>query len=108
MKGKPVPKGYFIAHIDINDADAYKNYVAANAKPFKEFGAKFLVRAGQHEVVEGQSRSRHVILEFESYQRALDCYNSPDYQHAISLRQPASDGDVIIIEGYDGPQPGHN
>lgn len=101
-----MPKGYMIAHVDITDPGAYKNYVAANAKPFAEFGARFLARGGEHQIVEGQSRSRHVILEFASYQVALDCYNSPDYQHATTIRKDASNGDVIIVEGYEGVQPG--
>ena len=46
-----------------------------------------------------------MVLEFPSYQAALDCYRSPEYQKAIALRQPVSVGDVVIIEGYEGPQP---
>jgi uncharacterized protein (DUF1330 family) len=47
-----------------------------------------------------------VVLEFPSYQAALDCYNSPEYAKAKALRVAASVGDVVIIEGYDGAQPG--
>lgn len=100
-----MPKGYWIAHVDIADMEQYKQYVAANAKPFALFGAKFLVRAGQHQTPEGSTRSRSVVIEFPSYQAAQDCYHSPEYQAAIGLRQPCSTGDVVIIEGYDGPQP---
>ncbi len=65
-----------------------------------------MVRGGSHENPEGGKRQRNVVIEFDSYQKALDCYNSPAYQAAIRLRTDVSDGDVIIIEGYDGPQPG--
>jgi uncharacterized protein (DUF1330 family) len=99
-------KGYWIAHVDVSDPEQYKLYAAANAAPFKEFGARFMVRGGTNETKEGSLRSRHVVLEFPSYQAALDCYRSPGYQHAISLRKPASVADVVVIEGYDGPQPG--
>jgi uncharacterized protein (DUF1330 family) len=99
-------KGYWVARVDVSDMDQYKLYVAANAKPFAEFGAKFLVRSGQFETPEGSSRSRNVVIEFPSYQAALDCYRSPGYQAAIKLRQQASTGDIVIIEGYEGPQPG--
>lgn len=101
-----MPKGYWIARIDVTDLEQYKKYVAANALPFANYGAKFLVRAGAFETAEGSSRSRNVVIEFPSYQAARDCYQSPEYQEAIKLRQPASSGDVVIIEGYDGPQPG--
>jgi uncharacterized protein (DUF1330 family) len=99
-------KGYWIARVDVDDLEQYKRYVAANAAPFKQFGARFLVRAGRFENPEGTSRSRNVVLEFPSYQMALDCWHSPEYQAALKLRQPVSTSDLVIIEGYDGPQPG--
>jgi len=98
-------KGYWIARVDVADAEKYKAYVAANAAPFKAHGARFLVRAGRFENPEGASRTRNVVLEFPSYQAALDCWKSPDYQDAIKLRVAVSTIDLVIIEGYDGPQP---
>jgi uncharacterized protein (DUF1330 family) len=100
-----MPKGYWIARVDVDDAGKYKAYVEANAGPFKRFGARFLVRAGRFENPEGTSRSRNVVIEFPSYQAALDCWNSPAYQAARKLRLPVSAIDLVIIEGYEGPQP---
>lgn len=100
-----MPKGYWIARIDVHDAEGYKEYVAQNGAVFNKFGARFLVRGGRHVPKEGSSRSRNVVLEFKDYETALACYNSPEYQSAIKLRTPHSAGDVIVIEGYDGPQP---
>ncbi|MES2126452.1 MAG: DUF1330 domain-containing protein [Pseudomonadota bacterium] len=98
-------KGYWIVRVDITDFDQYKAYIAANAEPLHEFGGRFLVRAGQYECVEGESRARNAVIEFPSYQAARDCWHSPGYQAAIKLRQPVSTIDFVIIEGYDGPQP---
>ncbi|WP_035059724.1 DUF1330 domain-containing protein [Andreprevotia chitinilytica] len=100
-----MPKGYWIVRVDIADQEQYKAYVAANAEPLKQYGARFLVRAGQFEITEGTSRARHAVVEFPSYQAALDCWHSPAYQEAIKLRAPVSTLDMVIIEGYDGPQP---
>jgi uncharacterized protein (DUF1330 family) len=100
-----MPKGYWIARVDVTDAEQYKAYVAANAGPFKAFGARFLVRAGRFENPEGSCRTRNVVIEFPSYQAALDCWQSPEYQAALQLRLAASSIDLVIIEGYDGPQP---
>lgn len=100
-----MPKGYWIVRLDVADPERYKAYVAANAEPFRKYGARFLVRGGQFETPEGSSRARNVVLEFSSYQTALDCWKSPEYQAAIALRQPVSTADVVIIEGYEGPQP---
>lgn len=99
-----MPKGYWIARVDVEDAEQYKKYVAANARPFADFGARFIVRGAPFENPEGGSRARNVVIEFPSYQAALDCYRSPGYQAAIDLRRSAGSCDIIIIEGYDGPQ----
>lgn len=99
-------RGYWIGRVDIADPEAYKAYVAANAEPFRKYGARFLVRAGQFRNPEGTSRSRNVVIEFPSYQAALDCWHSPEYQAAAALRTPVSTLDLVIVEGYDGPQPG--
>lgn len=98
-------KGYWIGRLDVSDMEQYKLYVAANALPFQKYGARFLVRGGSFKNPEGESRSRNVVLEFPSYQAALDCWHSPEYQAAIKLRESVSAIDLVIIEGYDGPQP---
>ena len=53
--------------------------------------------------MEGQSRSRNVVIEFPDYATALACYQSPEYQANIKVRQPHSIADLIIIEGHDSP-----
>jgi len=98
-------KGYWVASIDVTDMDGYKAYVVANAEPFRQYGAKFLIRAGKLEPVEGNLRSRVVVIEFPSYQAALDCYHSPEYQKAKALRMGKGVGEIVVVEGYDGPQP---
>jgi uncharacterized protein (DUF1330 family) len=100
-----MPKGYWIVRVDIADPEKYKAYIAANAEPLRKYGARFLVRGGAFENVEGGSRSRNAVIEFPSYQAALECWKSPGYQQAIKLRAPVSTIDLIVIEGYDGPQP---
>ena len=99
-------KGYWIARVDVSDPEAYKSYIAANAEPFARFGARFVVRGGQYEAVEGQARARNIVLEFPTIQAARDCWNDPAYQAAKALRSATSVAEIIIIEGYDGPQPG--
>ena len=94
-------KGYWVARVDVTDPERYKAYVAANAEPFAEYGARFLVRGGAFENPEGRSRARNVVLEFATYDTALACYRSPAYQRAVALRKPASEADLVIVEGHD-------
>jgi uncharacterized protein (DUF1330 family) len=93
-------KGYWIAHVDITDPEGYKAYQAANAKPFGMYGGRFLVRGGRMEVKEGKVRARTVVMEFPSYEAALACYRSPEYQAAKALRQGKGEIDLIINDGY--------
>jgi uncharacterized protein (DUF1330 family) len=95
-------KGYWIAHVDVDDPQAYEAYRAANAAPLAEYGGRFMVRGGESTQAEGALRARHVVIEFDSYETALACYNSPGYQAAKALRDPVSSGDMVIIQGYDG------
>lgn len=92
-------KGYWMAMVDVRDADIYKKYIEANGAAFAKYGAKFLVRAGRHTEPEGPTGNRHVIIEFESYEMALACYNSPEYQEALKHRLAGSVGKVVIVEG---------
>ena len=98
-------KGYWIARIDVHNMDGYKDYVAQNGAVFAKYGARFLVRGGRFVGQEGSSRSRNVVLEFKDYETAIACYNSPEYARLVAMRSPHSEGDLVIIEGYDGPQP---
>ena len=92
-------KGYWIARIDVADAETYKSYVAAATPAYQKYGAKFLVRGGRYEAVEGPARGRNVVIEFESYDVALACYRSAEYQAAAQFRRNASMGEILVVEG---------
>jgi len=95
-------KGYWVAHVRVDDPDAYEAYRAANAVAFEKYGARFLVRGGDQQVREGTLKSRTVVIEFDSYATAVACYDSPEYQAAKALRDPVADGDMAIVEGWTG------
>jgi uncharacterized protein (DUF1330 family) len=98
-------KGYWIASVDVDDPEGYKAYARENAIALRKFGARFIVRGGAASHVEGQLRSRTVIIEFPDYEAALTCWKSPEYVKARALRTDISTADIVIVEGYDGPQP---
>ena len=100
-----MPKGYWIGRVDVRDDEGYKPYAAANSAIFKKFGGRYVVRGGKYECPEGSARTRNVVIEFPDLASALACYRSPEYQANIKVRQPHSTADIVIIEGYDGPQP---
>ena len=98
-------KGYWVAHIDLRDPEAHKSYQAAIAEVFRRHRGRYLVRAGAFESKEGANRSRHIVVEFPSYQAALDAYRSPEGQAAAAMRQANAETNLLVLEGYDGPQP---
>lgn len=100
-----MPKGYWVASIEVTDPEGYKLYMAEVLNAFREYGARYLMRGGKSEVVEGSGRSRVVVLEFKDYATALACHRSPEYAKASALRAGRATADIIVTEGYDGPQP---
>jgi uncharacterized protein (DUF1330 family) len=92
-------KGYWVARVDVRDPDGYPAYVETAKPAFERFGANFLARGGKTDTIEGQGRARNVIIEFPSFQHAVDCYNSPEYQEAVKIRQKVADGEIVIVEG---------
>ena len=98
-------RGYWIGRIDVHDEAGFRPYAAANPAIIKKFGGRYVIRSGKFESVEGQCRSHNVVIEFPDYATAMACYRSPEYQENIKRRQPHSIADIVVIEGYEGPQP---
>ena len=100
-----MPKGYWIPHLDVHDMQGFQAYRDMADAGHRAFGSKLLVRGGRREVLEGKMRSRNVLREFNSFDEALGYYRGPDYSRAHPLREPCSECDFLIVEGFDGPQP---
>ncbi|GBD50853.1 DUF1330 domain-containing protein [Methylopila sp. Yamaguchi] len=97
-----MPKGYWIVRIHIKDQAGYDAYRNDNAEAFAKYDARFLVRGGKLEALEGEARARNVVIEFPSYEQAVACWRSPEYQRAKARRDGAVEIDLIAIEGYEG------
>lgn len=100
-----MPKGYWIPHLDVRDMKGFQAYRDTADAGHKRFGSRLLVRGGRREVLEGKMRGRNVLREFNSFDEALAYYHGPDYSKAHPLREPYSECDFVIVEGFDGPQP---
>lgn len=94
-----MPKGYWIAHVDVKDAEVYKDYVAASKVAFDKYGAKMLARGGAYEATEGKGRGRNVVIEFPSLKAAQECYHSPEYTAARAIRLNAAEAEMVLVEG---------
>jgi uncharacterized protein (DUF1330 family) len=98
-------KGYWIPHLDVRDMKGFQAYRDTADAAHARFGSKLLVRGGRKQVLEGKARARNVLREFNSFDEAKAFYVGPEYSRAHPLREPYSECDFLIVEGFDGPQP---
>ena len=91
---------YLYASIEVTDLSAYETYRARVPALIAAHGGRYLVRGGACEVLEGHAaRQRQVILEFPDMACLKAFYGSPSYQELIAVRQGASRGTLLAIEG---------
>jgi uncharacterized protein (DUF1330 family) len=100
-----MPKGYWMARLDIRDEAAYAEYRKLNGIAFAKYGGKFLVRGGAAETVKGPVRQHNVVIAFDTHEAALACYRSPEYQAAKKFLDQVGEVELAIVPGYEGPQP---
>ncbi len=93
-------KGYIIAQIDVTNPQPYAEYAKLSPGIISQFGGRFLARAGRTVTLEGApARSRVVIVEYPSFERAQSFFSSTEYQQAKKLREGAANAQFILVEG---------
>lgn len=90
---------YWLAHVTVNDPDAYAGYQALAPAAFAAYGGQFLARGGTSDVLEGPELARHVVIAFPSLAAARACYASAEYQAARRARDGAATVHLVIVEG---------
>ncbi len=92
--------GYVIGDVEVKDAEDYDEYRKLVAPTIERYGGRFVVRGGDHKVVEGDwAPHRLIVLEFESVARAEEWYNSEEYAPALAIRLKATESSLVIVEG---------
>jgi len=92
--------GYAIFNINITNPESYKEYIEKVVKVTEKFGGKYIVRGGATTKIEGTfPHPRTVVIQFPSYQKALDWYNSEEYKPIREIRFKNAKSIAIIIEG---------
>lgn len=88
----------WIAHVTVTDAEAYGRYAKLARVVIEAHGGRFLARAGRYVQLEGTDRARNVVAHFPSVEVAVECYNSPAYQEALSHAKGAAVRDLVVVE----------
>ncbi|RRV10659.1 DUF1330 domain-containing protein [Pseudomonas sp. v388] len=95
-------KAYWIAHVDVTEPDQYSGYLQRAPAAFSLYGGRFLARGGRSQALEGRATpQRTVVIEFDSYEQAVACYQSPEYQEALAHRRGAAEAEIVIVEGFE-------
>jgi len=93
---------YVLGDIAVKDAARFGEYSERVGSVLAKFGARYLVRGGDVEVLEGTWRHNTVVvLEFPSRAAADEFYRSDEYAPLLKLRLDSSDSTISILEGYD-------
>jgi uncharacterized protein (DUF1330 family) len=93
-------KAYVLVQVDVTNAQQYGEYTKLSPGIIEKFGGRFLARGGRTATLEGTpARGRVVIVEFPSFERAQEFYNSQEYQAAKKVRAGAATAQFVLIEG---------
>ena len=94
---------YWVARSKINDPVAYKKYTDLVPGIIAKFGGKVLARGGRFRIMEGPDKfQRFVVIEFPTFDQAVACFTSPEYEEAAAFRRSgAGEVETIIVEGGD-------
>ncbi len=88
----------WIAHVEVTDPEAYGRYAKAAGPAIAAHGGVFLARGGRYRQLEGKDRARNVVARFPSFEAAIACYESREYQDALRQAKGASERDLVIVE----------
>ena len=89
---------FWIAHVKVTDPERYAEYAKRATVAIAAHGGVFVARGGRYVQLEGNDRPRNVVARFPSLEAAVSCYNSPEYQEALSYAKGASERDLMVVE----------
>ena len=91
---------YVISELEVLDEEKMQEYRKLAAASIAEYGGKYLARGTEPLIVEGPAaKTKIVIIEFPTLQRAKEWYASPNYSRALKIRQEALDRRLIFVDG---------
>ena len=93
--------GMWIAHIDVKDDEQYAEYIEGSTRVMPAYGGVFIARGGRYEQKEGTEYARNVVIRFPTYDRALECYESDEYQAILGKAKASSKRMLTILEVDD-------
>tara|TARA_B100000965_G_scaffold357829_1_gene336801 strand:- start:1229 stop:1531 length:303 start_codon:yes stop_codon:yes gene_type:complete len=100
MADNDVKKGYWVAKANVNSPEKQQDYGKLAEAVLEKYNGRFLIRGGRQETKEGEEYMRNVVVEFPSYEDAIDAYESKEYQDALKVLDGGADRLYAVVEGY--------
>jgi uncharacterized protein (DUF1330 family) len=95
-----MPKGYIVAEFDVTGQDDWETYRQKVPETLAAYGGRFLVWAGASRLIEGEGKKGSlIVIEFDSPKRAMQWYNSAEYQAILPIRLRNATGKVFCVAG---------
>ncbi|MCV2881238.1 DUF1330 domain-containing protein [Actibacterium sp. XHP0104] len=88
----------WISHITVTDPVSFARYIELAGPAIAKHGGTFIARGGRYVQLEGRERQRNVVVRFASIEAAQACYDSPEYQEALSHARDASERELMVVE----------
>ncbi len=99
MADNDVKKGYWVAKANVNFPEKQQKYGKLAEAVLEKYNGRFLIRGGRQETKEGVEYMRNVVVEFPSYEDAIDAYESKEYQDALKVLDGGADRLYAVVEG---------
>lgn len=93
--------GMWVVHIDVKDDDRYAEYVQQSTQVAARYGGEFIARGGRYKQKEGREYPRNVLVRYPTYERAVEAYESDEYQAILGIALDSSDRHLTILEVDD-------
>jgi uncharacterized protein (DUF1330 family) len=93
--------GMWIVHVNVTDDDRYADYIKGSTEVAAKYGGEFIARGGKFEQKEGKAFARNVLVRYPTYEKALEAYESDEYQAILDIAKEASDRALTILEVDD-------
>lgn len=93
--------GMWVVHVDVKDDDQYAEYIRDSSQVVAAYDGEFIARGGRYQQMEGNDYPRHVLVRFPTYERAVEAYQSDEYQGIVEIAKEASDRALTIVEVDD-------
>lgn len=93
--------GMWIVHIDVKDDDRYAEYIEGSSAVAKQYGGEYIARGGRYQQMEGKAYPRNVLIRYPTYERAVEAYESDEYQAIVGVAKESADRLLTIVETDD-------